>query len=379
MNPMRLLQDHKSMTILYVVILIAVAIYSYALIDPNITLISHPLWVAFRDPMVRLGYHNRGVSILIYCFLIFLLYGFHYLFLNHIKRRRPLTIALVVAGTLLLSYPFLSHDFFNYMFDARILTHYGQNPYLHKALDFPSDQWLRFLQWTHRPYPYGPTFLPLTLIPSFLSLGKFSLGFVLFKSFFVTAYLTSVYCLNKLNKNAAVFFATHPLVIIEGVINSHNDLVAVALALMGIYFLQKNRGVWGRVLLLASGGIKYLTLPLLLLRQKTRKIVPENILALGGITAIIVYLSIFKEVQPWYFLNYFALLPFFPNLLRRSQIFFAGLLLSYYPYIYLGGWDKPEKVIMKHNIIIIFGALNLLYILYLKTRKETISDDRTPH
>jgi len=322
--------------------------------------------------MVNLGYHNRGVSIIIYTLIIISLFVFHNIFLKHIKRRDPVRLGIVVTIILLLSYPFLSHDFFNYMFDARILTVHGQNPYLFKALDFPNDQWLRFLQWTHRTYPYGPTFLPLTIIPSFLAFGKFSLSFVFFKILICGFYLSSIFFLNKLNKTWAIFFATHPLIIIEGLINGHNDLIAVSLALVGIYYLYEKRGVLSRVLLLASGGIKYITLPLVLLQtkdvtnksgKKNESIFSSPRLTFIVLTVIVIYLSFTSEIQPWYFLNYFALLPFFYKTLHRSQIFFAGLLLSYYPYVYLGGWDSSEKILLKHNIIIVFAVANIVYLI----------------
>ncbi|MFS8160257.1 MAG: hypothetical protein ACMG6E_08635, partial [Candidatus Roizmanbacteria bacterium] len=97
-------------------------------------------------------------------------------------------------------YPLLSKDFFNYLFDAKILTFYHQNPYLHKALDYPLDPWLRFMNWTHRVYPYGPAFLPITLIPSFLSFGKLIINFALFKALFALAYIHSTYLLTKMDR-----------------------------------------------------------------------------------------------------------------------------------------------------------------------------------
>jgi len=88
------------------------------------------------------------------------------IFIRNFKRYNPLLISILIGVGLLFSYPFLSHDLFNYLFDAKIVTFYHQNPYILKALDFPSDPWLRFMHWTHRTYPYGPSFLFLTLVPS---------------------------------------------------------------------------------------------------------------------------------------------------------------------------------------------------------------------
>jgi len=51
---------------------------------------------------------------------------------------------------------------FNYILTQKIITHYQQNPYIHKALDFPGDPMLSFMHWTQRVYPYGPVWLGLT-------------------------------------------------------------------------------------------------------------------------------------------------------------------------------------------------------------------------
>ena len=39
--------------------------------------------------------------------------------------------------------------------------------------------------------------------------------------------------LNKLNTKWAIFFATNPFVLIEGLTNAHNDFIAVGLAILG--------------------------------------------------------------------------------------------------------------------------------------------------
>lgn len=345
--------------IAYSILTLALGIYSYALIDPNITFFQHPLWVAFRDPLVQLGYYNREGSWLVYLILVIFLFIFSSVSVKYYKKINVLTLALVIGGILLFSYPFLSHDFFNYMFDAKIFTFYHQNPYLQKALDYPGDQWIRFMHWTHRTYPYGPIFLILSFIPAFLGLGKFSLSFLLFKAFFIFCYVISVYLLNKLDKKWAVMFATSPLIIIEGLVSSHNDIVAVALGIIGVYFILKKKKMGGIFFLLLSAGIKYITAPLtLLFNNKFYKI------ALLFQLLILTYLSIKMEIQPWYFLSLFIFLPIFPELIEKLQVFFFGLLISYYPYIRLGGWDTAEKVNLKHQIIIIFLIINLFYFAF---------------
>ena len=63
----------------------------------------------------------------------------------------------------------------------KYLTFIHQNPYFHKASDFPNDPMLNFMRWTHRLYPYGPSWLILTVPLSFIGLNFFLPTFFLFK------------------------------------------------------------------------------------------------------------------------------------------------------------------------------------------------------
>lgn len=351
------------MIILYSIILILFSIYSYNLLDPNITLFNGKLWEDFRNVAVYWGYYRREVTSVAYIIFVVAFFLFHLYFLKHHKRFNPLKLALVAGIILLFSYPFLSHDFLNYLFDAKIVTFYHQNPYTHKPLDFAGDPWLRFMHWTHRTYPYGPVFLILSIIPSFLSFGKFILSYFLFKFMFIGFYGAAVYVLNKISRRQAILFATSPLILIEGLNSLHNDLIGVALALVGIDYLIRKKNISGRVMLILSAGIKYLTAPLLVFSVHNRKM---NIIPFFSVLALLAYLSFRYEIQPWYFITLFAFLPHNEKFIEKTSIFCLGLVLCYYPYIRLGGWDTPEKVAYKHTIIIVFSVVNLVIIFVYK-------------
>lgn len=344
---------------------ILISIYSYALIDPNITFFQNSIWVNFRNIMVQFGYYQREYSWWVYLVLVIVLYILFAVAVQRYKKLHPFKLALIIGAVTLFSYPFLSHDFFNYMFDAKIVTFYHQNPYLHKALDFPADQWLRFMHWTHRPYPYGPTYILISLIPSFLGLGKFSLTFFLFKFMNAAFYMMSVWLMAKISKKWAVFYAMNPLLIIEGLINGHNDMVGLGLAVAAVYIVLKKRVIPGKLTALVSAVIKYINMPVLFLGKNKA----WNMVGLLLQLALLGYLSFRSEIQPWYFIALFAFLPFFGEFIAEIQIFFFGLLVSYYSYVRLGGWDTTAKVSLKHEIILVFLGLNILYILFRSTRK----------
>ncbi len=347
----------------YILLLISSLLYSFALVDPNFTLVNNSWWAGFREIAVQFGYYQRANSWLVYASIVVLLFLAHFYLISRKNTIRPLHVALLIGGTLLMSYPFLSHDFFNYLFDAKIVTFYGKNPYLFRALDFPSDQWVRFMHWTHRTYPYGPAFLLLTLIPSFFSFGKLILAYLFFKLLFIGLYISAVWALEKENRVSAVFFATHPLIIVEGLINSHNDIVGVSIALIGIYLLYRKRTILSRILLILSLGIKYFTFPYIFVTHRKSVFVWVALILQIG---LLVYLRMYQVLQPWYFLNLFVLVVWFRESLSKWFIFFSGLLFSYYPYIRLGDWGSAERVIMKENIITIFFIANVIYVLLEK-------------
>lgn len=324
----------------------------------------------FRDWAVNLGYYRRDISWIVYLILLILLFVFHFIFLKKIKQHSALRIACMIALFGCISYPFISHDLFNYLFDARIFTLYGQNPYIHTALDFQKDLWTRFMHWTHRTYPYGPTFLPLTLIPSFLGMGKFSLTFFLYKLMNGILYCLAVYCLSKMNKKAAMFFATNPLIIIEGIINTHNDLIAVSLGLIGIYYLGKEHAIWARILLVCSAGIKYITAPIVTLDSSLKS--RRYIQLLFAAQIFLIFCACFKmTIQPWYFLSLFVFIPFFPDFFEILNILFFGLLIAYYPFIRLGEWTAKYVTLKLEIIAISLGVLvGYLVVDYLLRKKK---------
>ncbi len=348
------------MVVAYVITLALFALYSYTQIDLNLTLNRLSIWSQFRNGMVQIGYFHRPESTAVFLVLIGALLGLHLWFIRNHRRFSPLKIGLITAVILLGAYPFLSHDLFNYMFDAKILTYYHQNPYLYRALDFPNAPELHFMHWVHRTYPYGPTFLPITLIPSFLGFGKFVISYGLFRILFALSYLLGVWSLNKMDRRWALFFSTHPLVLVEGLMNNHNDLLAVGLTLYGIQLIHSKRGLWGRMVLLVSGGIKYLTAPFIFVGKKS-SLLDRGVLAV--VIILLGYLTFHQEVQAWYYLVLFGFLPYGYRWLKELWIFFTGLLASYYPFLLYGTWGEQGNVDRKHLVMILFAMINAVMLI----------------
>lgn len=355
---------------------LGLVIYSFSQIDLNLTLFSFPAYQYFQKQLIFLGYFNRPLSTMLYLFIIcmaFLLYGIVLKLCTSGKIKSKYFYGAIIAVSLLcvFSYPAFSHDIFNYMFDARIVTKYGQNPYLFKAVDFPDDLWTRFMHWTHRTYPYGPLWIFLTLPFSYLGLEKFVLTLFNFKVMFLLFHLGNVYLIGKITKSVAAtaFYAFNPLVLIESVVSPHNESVMLFFLLAAIYFRQMKNTLLFLVSLIASGLVKYVTfilLPLFIFSTFVKKIQQKAFIKTAFILLLIavLYLSTAREMYPWYFVTLLGAGSLIPsNGIKLILIFLSfGLLLRYAPYLYAGSYP-PWVGQMQNQLLVIpvlFGALLIM-------------------
>lgn len=265
----------------------------------------------------------------------------------------------ITAVILVFSYNAFSYDLFNYIFDAKIVTHYHQNPYIHQALDFPGDPMLGFMHWTNRTYPYGPIWLGITVPLSFIGANYFVITFFLFKILIVGSYAGTVYFLYKIGEKLkfenplyqTAFFAFNPLVIIEFCISAHNDIVMIFFAIWAIYYMLEKKYVWAFVLLFLSIGLKYATvffLPVFIFLLWKRNI--NNIawykLFLEILLLMLIplfYVTMRTNFQPWYLIYILALVPLIPQykIVQKIILFVSVVSLGVYiPFLFFGNWNS---------------------------------------
>lgn len=362
-------------TIGYVLGIVALFFYSFTQIDLSLTL-SQASWVQqFQKSFQYIGYFQRPLSTYLFIGIILLLYVLYGLLLTQIKRFSKKQLwGLILFSAILLGFAYnaFSYDLFNYIFDAKIITYYGQNPYEHKALDYAQDgePMLSFMRWTHRVYPYGPVWLGITVPLSFLGMQYFLLTFFLFKALMVTSFLGTVWYIGKIlqktypdyEKLGIAFFALNPFVLIESVISAHIDIVMMLFMMLGIYLLVQKRYIMTFVILVFTYGIKFaspefsimihllvilgLAFGLFVFSKIQKKLAWDSWFIMIGCLMIIpvILASVRTNFQPWYLLS---LLPFAALASKKIYIvvpvlimsFFA--LLEYIPYLYFGNWDAP--------------------------------------
>lgn len=302
--------------LLYYPITLLLFIYSYGFVDLNLTLSSNPILFNFVTWVQHLVYFNRPLSLKVFIVLIVLLYLLYFitLLLHYSLKRFPWRPVIFLAVILSLSYPMLSSDVFKYLFAGKEILVYHANPYLVTPNSFPDDTWIRFMRWVHTTTPYGPVFTGLTIPYYLLGFGKFVPILYLFKLDQVAWYLLSIWLIGKILSSqkwsdrkvvvAQLFFALNPLILMEWLVNAHNDAIMITLLLASMYLLTVRKRAWSFVTLLLSIGIKYVTVifvPLLFFPKLVEKHLQSTVYYLLTILTLAPLLYHYSwQYQPWY-------------------------------------------------------------------------------
>ncbi len=378
----------------YLFAIIGLFFYSFTQISLGLALTKYPSLFSIQRSFQQIGFFNRPLATALFIGILLLLFITYIFLLRNAKKTFKDTkdvwkIIFLICALLLLSYPAFSYDVFNYIFDAKILTYYGKNPYEHKALDFPADPMLSFMHWTHRTFPYGPTWLLLSIPLSYFGIQIFLLTLILFKAVVVAGYIGSIYYIQKIIKKispgneltALIFWGLNPLVIIESLVSAHHDTVMMFFALASLYFILEKKYWKSFLFFVLSIGIKYVTIFLfpIFLAIIVMQMIREKIPWLSFISSLIIcmFLGVLAasqhsgNFQPWYLifvLPFIALLAFKPFLSTPGIVLSFGALLTYVPYLYFGNWDKPVPDILKaiYSVTIVFSLISCL-IFYRKT------------
>lgn len=380
----------------YIFVLAGLFFYSYTQVDLSLTMSRASVFQAIEKWFQHIGYFDRPLSTDLYVTLLVLLFLFYFFFIYFAQKGKvqigKLWQLILCMGVLLtFAYNAFSYDIFNYMFAAKVVVHYHQNPYAVIPLAFPKDPMLSFMHWTNVPYVYGPLALGFTLPFYLIGLGFFLPTFFLFKALTTACFFGTVYFLQKLFRKVnpkkevlgVVLFALNPLVIIETLISAHNDIIMMFFAVMGIYFLLQKKWLWGVLAIITSVLTKQVTVflifPVLAYAIATifkKKISDTIFLWLTALSMLAGYLFVLSRIglQPWYalwFLPFFLLVKLPRFLLIFVIGFTLGVLLRYVPFLWQGDWNGMAPTIMDFVTImtpIVFGVFGLVVTFY--TRKS---------
>lgn len=379
----------------YFVTAIAFVLWSYALTDPNLVLTSFsPYWklqqwlwtTIWQQPLVLSGIYLTIILTWFtsYTSLIVHFSGTHQPLPSIYKK-----VVIAVAVLLVLAYNALSHDIFNYIFNAKMVVQYQLDPHIHTAIEFPQDLWTRFMHNTHTPAPYGYGWTGLSLVPFFFTQKSFTLSWLTFKSlnlvalFFLWRILAllnqkvSHYNSAEFDRRLFILFA-NPLLLIETLSTGHNDLWMMVPALFAVLavvlYWQTKRVIYPVLAVLAfafSLSTKWATLailPIMLLligepwiKAQTAKLpmvqviyhwFEQNWITLASIAMFLPLLTDrSQQFHPWYLLWALVWLPLMKKHLWFDTvlIFSFSSMLRYLPWLLAGGYST--QVLLEQKLI----------------------------
>lgn len=351
--------------------LFLLTIFSYLFIDPNLIYL-HKLYSGFT-------FTNKEITTGIYVFFItsiFILYLYLVsAYKNEFAKMKKVIIASAVI--LLFSYPaMVSFDVFNYIATAKVIFHYKENPYVIMPIEFLNDPLLLFMHAPNKTALYGPLWILLTGSPYILGVGNFLLTLFLFKILIGIFYFTAINFFRKLSDNTStLFFALNPLVVFETFVSGHNDIVMICFVLISYYLLKKQKPSVSILFFIASILIKYSTIFLipayiiaLLKLIKGREINWQQLYFYSFLSMFFIFLlsPIREEMYPWYGLWF---LPFsFLMIKQRAIRIFSislsfALLLRYVPFMLTANYFGSTPIIRSFLTIIPPFVTMTIYIL----------------
>lgn len=401
----------------YGLIAVLFCVWSYALVDPNLVLSQwQPYWQA-QTWLWEHVWKQKPLLVGSYVAIITIWFGLFVSGLQQVKANQRskswlLANLLLLSFIVVMSQNALSHDLFNYTFNAKMVLEYKTDPHVHTALEFPEDPWTRFMHNTHTTAPYGYGWTALSLVPAVLGNNVFTLTWLLFKAFNVLAAILLYFLLEKLSLQiskrslslveiAVVFL--NPLFLIEIFANGHNDLwmmvPALAAASLLLHFREKRLFL---SLLLAiiiwavSLSTKFATLTLLPIWVLlfTSPWLDQSIkqFKLAGtwiekwlhwslhnwplLASLCMFLPLFtsraQQFHPWYLTWVLVWLPLIKQQWWRNLIiaFSFSSLLRYVPWL-LSGEFSP--VIVTQQKIITWGIPLIWLIMSVWYGKKTIA------
>ena len=379
----------KLVSPLYLLIIVALFIYSFTQVDLSLTLSRVSVYQFVEKYLQNIGFFQRLLSTGIYIVILVLLTSFYLFFHQQILKKKinPKSIWKIIIFTtvvLVFSYNAFSYDLFNYIFDAKILTHYHLLPYFYSALNFPKDPMLSFMRWTHRTFPYGPSWLVLTAPLSFIGMNYFLPTFFLFKMLMGLSFLGSCYLIYKISERLfpenkllnLTFFALNPLVLIESLVSAHNDISMIFFFLLSIYLFLEKKKILSFVSNIFSIGIKFSTgviFPLCLILEfmdRKNKKVNWELFFIGSflLSLLTVILATFRTTfQPWYLVFPLSMAAFVP---KKFYIFIPSVIATifalsvYIPYVYMTDYAKEYPAFVNYIEIAGFLAILLFTVLY---------------
>ncbi|CAG0932012.1 hypothetical protein TFLX_02410 [Thermoflexales bacterium] len=171
---------------------------------------------------------------------------------------------LAAALCALFTFPGQSSDTGDYIFRAHMLAHLHVNPLTTPPSAVMTWSSFPYLGWYKTVDAYGPVWHLLAGLAHLLAGEDLFLNFLAFKLIGLISIGVSAWFIQGILQRVAPAYVAaglalwlwNPLVLNEGVINGHNDLVLWVVLLAGIWLLVRQRALPGLLVLVTAGLIK---------------------------------------------------------------------------------------------------------------------------
>jgi len=363
--------------LLVVLILLSLFLWSFVFFVPGLEKIVGDFDIPPSTEIVG----SYVLLILSSIFFVYLLIGFFAIKQKKFTwRLSTIFLLFFIFSIILLSvFPLISSDVLNYPIYTRIFSHYSENPYELSPSNFTFDSYyqkynnLNFQDYT---LPYGPLWLSLSVIPTWLGGENHDLTYFLFKLMAVLFSLGCLILVYKITeiikpemKNLAAFlYALNPLILLQTAIDGHNDIIMTFFVLLAFYALLKEKYYFSVVFLFFSVFIKFISILLLPLffvyvYHKTSKIKVLKMLLVGAIPLVVLCLicGCFN-------------LTMFKSLLLRGEVFYPKLISIFIFLIYKLAElfeQFDAQALAMHGSLVVFVLLYLL--LFIKGNYKKFS------
>lgn len=369
----------KRLFLVFLGLCAAFALFSYGFVDPNFPyfhssqLAKALTYLVYQIPAVAAATY---VVLLVGLFVAYkaVLTGAHDTTWDIAKK-----YLIVLGFILIVSYPSLSYDIFNYIATAKVTFRYHENPYVVMPIEISNEPMLAYTRAANKLALYGPTWIVLTSFPHLLGQGNLLatiFSFKLFVAFFYAALICMIIRITK-RWDQALFFALNPLVLVEVLVSGHNDVVMMTLAIAGLLLWHRYdtfHKLAGIILFAASVLVKGATIVLLPLfffpaLKWERKVVLGYVLMFG----VFLLSPLREEMYPWYAIWWLAFAAFVP--MKKSSFIHnfsfwmsLGLMLRYVPWIATRSYGVPIPM-LRAIVTVVPAGLYVLYAFRVRIRQ----------
>lgn len=303
------------------------------------------------------------------------------------KNIKQVYIFIAISATIcIFIIPFISSDIFYYLGIGRLDAKYGQNPYYTTITEFvENEDNEKYLEndttlaagysnpWSDTTVVYGPIWTLICKIVAGMSFGNIDIGMLLFKILGVLAHILNCYIIYKLTKKKifVLLYGLNPFILLEGIVNVHNDMYIITFVLASIYFLLKKKNILASIIFLAlATAIKYFTillLPFIIIyhfRDKKPLERFKNCIIYGIIFILIMIIPYLLYIQDWT-----VLMGIFTQQEKFAKNFYI-ILMEYFPTIPNLVTTVNKTLLGAFVIIYLFTCITLINKRKIKFGKE---------